>query len=322
MWKFNTKTISQFVEFLRILSLDRKFVIIGMFLLIFLYPGQNALQTLIINPGTVRAYSIPSPSLVLYPKNDGVKAPYVSAHSVVIQDVIGKTIMYSKNPDTLFMPASITKVMTALVALDEWSDLDTIIEVKNEDRAIGQTIELQKGERITLKNILYGLLVHSGNDAALAVADNYPGGYLAFVDAMNQKAKDLHLDHTTFKNPSGIEQYGHLTTSRDLAVLAATALQNPTISSMVEIQRIVVTDITGTIFHDLITTNELLGQIDGLKGLKTGWTENAGECLVSYIDRDGEKVVMVVLGSLDRFGDTRLLVDWAFNHHNWITPDL
>jgi D-alanyl-D-alanine carboxypeptidase len=239
----------------------------------------------------------------------------------VVQDAVGKTIMYSKNQDAKLMPASITKIMTALVALDHWSDLNTVIEVKNEDRAIGQTIKLEKGEGITLKNILYGLLVHSGNDAALAVADNYCApnvakgevgtcGYSAFVDAMNTKAKDLHLDNTTFKNPSGVEQYGHLTTARDLAILAATALQNPVIAEMAQTQRIVITDVTGVIVHDLGTTNELLGVLPGLKGLKTGWTTNAGECLVSYVDRDGHKIILVVLGSLDRFGDTTKLVDW------------
>ena len=186
--------------------------------------------------------------------------------------------------------------MTALVALDYWSDLESVIEVKNEDRAIGQTIELVKGERITINNILYGLLVHSGNDAALAIADNYCApseadgevgscGYSAFVDAMNQKAKDLHLEHTTFKNTSGV-----------------------------------VTDVTGQIVHDLESTNELLGLVPGLKGLKTGWTTNAGECLVSYVDRNGKKIIVVVLGSNDRFGDTRSIVEWSYNHHEWVIP--
>lgn len=291
-------------------------------LLVFLYPGHNSLQTLIIKPGPLRAYSLPSSLDMPYPKNDETKTPYVSARSVVVQDAVSKTIMYSKDLDTKLMPASITKVMTALVALDYWTDLDTIIEVKNEDRAIGQTIKLERNERITLKNILYGLLVHSGNDAALAIADNYEGGYAAFVSAMNAKARELHLDDTSFKNPSGIEQYGHFTTARDLAILAATALQSPIIAEMASTKRVVITDITGSIVHDLTTTNELLDQIPGMKGLKTGWTTNAGECLVSYVDRDGHKVIFVVLGSLDRFGDTRTLIDWAYDHHEWITPEL
>lgn len=320
MWKF--KLFREYISRLQKLDFSRRLLAISILLLTFLYPGHNALQTIVINPGEVRAYTIPQPTLTLYPQSDGVHAPGTSAHAVVVQDAVGKAMMYQKNPDTLLMPASITKVMTALVALDNWSDLNTVITVKNEDRAIGQTIELQEGEQITLKNILYGLLVHSGNDAALAVADNYPGGYSAFVAAMNAKAQDLHLDHTTFKNPSGVEQYGHLTSARDLAVLAGVAMSNPLIAEIVQVQQITITDVTGGIVHDLETTNELLGQIQGLKGLKTGWTINAGECLVSYIDRDGHKIIVVVLGSLDRFGDTRTLVDWAYTHHNWITPVL
>lgn len=320
MWKL--KLFREFISSFQKLDNSRWLLAVSSLLLAFLYPGHNSLQTIVINPGEVRAYSISPPALSLYPKNDGVKPPGVSSRAVIVQDAAGKAMMYEKNPDTLLMPASITKVMTALVAIDHWTDLETIITVKNEDRAIGQTIELQKGEQITLQNILYGLLVHSGNDAALAVADNFPGGYSAFVAAMNAKAKELHLDHTTFKNPSGVEQYGHTTTARDIAVLASIAMSNPLIAEIVQIQSITVTDVTGIIVHKLETTNELLGVIPGLKGLKTGWTTNSGECFVSYIDRDGKKIIVVVLGSLDRFGDTAVLVDWAYTHHNWITPVL
>jgi D-alanyl-D-alanine carboxypeptidase (penicillin-binding protein 5/6) len=331
MW--NSKLFHEFFSSLNKLDPSRQFLAASCMLLVLLYPGQNYLQKIIINPGKVRSYSFPISQSVIYPRSDNIAAPRLSARSIIVQDAVSKTIMYAKNPDSKLMPASITKIMTALVALDHWTDLETIIEVKNEDRAIGQTIKLEKGERITLKNILYGLLVHSGNDAALAVADNYCApsvaegevgscGYSAFVDAMNAKAAELHLDNTTFKNPSGIEQYGHLTTARDLAILAASALQNPVIADMAQTKHVVVTDVTGLIIHDLETTNELLGVIPGMKGLKTGWTTNAGECLISYVDRDGHKIIIVVLGSLDRFGDTTKLVDWVYSHHNWITPEL
>lgn len=320
MWKL--KLFRKFLLSLNNLSTDRLILISSFLLLIFLYPGQNSLQTIVINPGPVRASTLSIITPILYPQSDGTKIPYHSARAVVIQDLESKTILYSKNPDMLTLPASITKVMTALVALDYWSDLDTIIEVKNEDRAIGQTIKLERGEQITIKNILYGLLVHSGNDAALALAENFPGGYTAFVSTMNKKAQELHLDHTTFKNPSGVEQYGHSTTARDLAVLAAYAMQNTIIAQMAQTKRIVITDITSSISHDLETTNELLGVIPGMIGLKTGWTTNAGECLVSFVERDGHQIVVVVLGSLDRFGDSTALINWAYAHHNWIIPVL
>lgn len=286
------------------------------------YPGHNYLQTLGINPGPIIAYDLPSPRISLYPQNDQTKAPYVSSRAVLIKDLGSKTDIYAKNADVMMMPASITKLMTAVVALDHWHDLNVAIEVKNEDRAIGQTIDLVKGESITIQNLLYGLLIHSGNDAALAVAENYPGGYDAFVAAMNRKAQSLHMTNTTFKNPSGVEQLGHLTTARDIATLAAYAMQNAEIARIVSIKRIIATDITGQIIHDLETTNELLGVVPGLKGIKTGWTSGAGECLVSYIERDSHKIIVVVLGSLSRFGDTSKLVEWAFGHHDWITPVL
>jgi D-alanyl-D-alanine carboxypeptidase len=320
MWKL--KTFRDFLLRFPKLDRSRQLLAISCILLAILYPGQNSLQKIVINPGIVHSYSLPQITPELYPLHDGVKVPYVSARAVVIQDKGSKTILYSKNPDMLTLPASITKVMTALVALDHWSDLNTVITVKNEDRAIGQTIDLVKGESITLKNILYGLIVHSGNDAALAVAENYPGGYTAFVKAMNDKASDLHLDHTTFKNPSGVEQYGHTTTARDLAILAGVAMNNQVIADMANTRLITLTDVTGTIFHGLETTNELLGVVPGLIGLKTGWTTNAGECLLSVVERDGHKVVVVVLGSLDRFGDSTDLINWTYTHHKWITPEL
>lgn len=212
--------------------------------------------------------------------------------------------------------------MTALVALDYWQDLDTVLTVKNEDRAIGQTIDLVKGEQLTVGNLLKGILIHSGNDAALALADNYPGGYSSFVTAMNQKANDLHLENTTYKNPSGIEQYGHVTTPRDLAILAGVAMSNPIIANIVGTKFTTISNTTGEIVHPLESTNELLGAIPGLRGLKTGWTENAGECLVSYIERDGHPVVIVILHSLDRFGETTKLVDWVYSHHAWQVPSI
>ena len=322
MWKPNLTLFSQFFFALRNLSVPHLVFFFLIFLLAFLYPGQNTLQRLVIHPGSIRSYTLPSPSPVLYPQNDGTIFPRISARAVIVQDVGSRTLMYAKSPDTPLLPASTTKIMTALVALSTWPDLDTVITVKNEDRAIGQTIELQKGEQLTLKNMLYGLLVHSGNDAALALADNFPGGYEAFVQAMNVKAESIHLGHTVFKNPSGVEQYGHVTTARDLAILAGIAMENQLIEQIVSTRAITITDISGTISHYLATTNELLGVLPGLKGLKTGWTENAGECLISYVERDGHPIIIVVLGSLDRFGDTNDLVNWVYAHHNWIIPQI
>lgn len=305
------------------LSSDRPRLLlaISFMLLAIMYPGQNVLQTTVIEPGEVLSFSLPTPAPVLYPLPDGTRAPYHTARGVIVQDVVSKTILYSYQPDIKTAPASITKLMTALVALDQYGE-DTPIEVKNEDRAIGQTIELEQGENLSFKSILAGLLISSGNDAALALADNYPGGYQEFVKAMNQKASDLHLDSTVYKNPSGIDQYGHLTTPRDLATLASVAVKTHEIMALASLKNLTITDLTGQITHELDSTNDLLGIVPGLKGLKTGFTASAGECLISYVERGDHKIIVVILGSTDRFGESSALIDWAYAHHDWVIPSI
>lgn len=322
MWKPNLQTLHKFIIFFRDLPVPRLLLSSGILLLAFLYPGHNARQLLVLHPGTVKGVTTPPSPTVLYPDSDLTPPPATSARAVVIQDVGSKTILYSRNPDQLVLPASTTKIMTALVALDTWPDLETVVTVQHEDRAIGSTIELISGEEITIRALLYGLLVHSGNDAALALADNYPSGYSGFVAAMNAKALTLHLEHTVYKNPSGVEQYGHVTSARDLSVLAGVAMQDPTLAEIASTRSITITDQTGSHRHVLESTNELLGVLPGIRGLKTGWTTNAGECLVSYVERDGHAIITVVMGSSDRFGDTQSLVEWAFAHHQWIVPTL
>jgi D-alanyl-D-alanine carboxypeptidase (penicillin-binding protein 5/6) len=302
------------------LSDGRKAFAVLLLFFVVLYPGHNRLQRTVLNPGPVKSYDLTHNPFTLYPESDGVRPPALSAVGIVVQDVTSHAVIFERQADRYMLPASTTKIMTALVAIDAWADLNTVLTVKNEDRAIGQTIDLVQGEQLTVESLLKGILIHSGNDAALALADNYPGGYPAFVTAMNDKAKSLHLDRTTYKNPSGIEQYGHVTTPRDLAILAGVAMSNPLIAEIVNTKFTVIKDITGEITHPLETTNELLGAVEGLKGLKTGWTENAGECLVSYIERDGHPVIIVILGSRDRFGETAKLVDWVYTHHAWKAP--
>jgi len=305
-----------------IFPLSRQLFALGCLFLLAAYPGHNRLQTMVLTPGPLKNYVLGELNPAVYPVSDKTPVPPTLARGIVIQDISSKSLLFSRQADVPMLPASTTKIMTALVAREYWTDLNTVLTVKNEDRAIGQTIDLVRGEQLTIKSLLQGLLIHSGNDAALALADNYPGGYSAFVLAMNAKAKALHLDHTVYKNPSGVEQYGHVTTPRDLAILAGVAMTDPLFAEIVGTRQTIISDTTGNITHPLTTTNELLGVIQGLTGLKTGWTENAGECLVSYVERDEHAVILVVLGSTDRFGDTRPLIDWVYSHHTWQEPRL
>jgi D-alanyl-D-alanine carboxypeptidase (penicillin-binding protein 5/6) len=173
------------------------------------------------------------------------------------------------------------------------------------------------GERITVENLLYGSLIHSGNDAAWALADHYPGGEQKFVEAMNAKAKELHLTQSQFTNPVGYDNPNHKMSPVDLALLGEAALNNKVIAKMVAIPSITISDVTHTYFHQLKNVNELLGKIPGVGGIKTGWTEEAGENLITLVERSGHRVIIVVLHSQDRFGDTSNLINWIFNNYQW-----
>ena len=315
------KSKSNFVAFITSQSKPVLLFTFSLVLITLFYPGHNKLQQTLTSPGPLFVKENVVFSLADYPSSDGTTPPSVASTSYIVQDISSKTVLASRRPDTPLPPASITKLMTAMVALDTWSDTSTVLVVKNQNRAIGQTIDLVEGEQLTLDSLLHALLIHSGNDAALTIADNYPGGYAKFVEAMNAKALSLRLSRTSFKNPSGIDQYGHVTTARDIATLASIALSNPSISSIVSKDKYVITDITGNLKHELESTDELLTELPGLIGGKTGWTTGAGECFVSYVERGGRGIITVVLGSTDRFGDTTRLVEWAYAHHTWTQVD-
>lgn len=298
---------------------SKRLFYVSLLLLTYLYPGHYSWQTVVLKPGEVLSYTSPLIELAPYPQSAGIPATAYSAAAIVVQDVDSRRILFEQNPRTTLFPASTTKIMTALVALDFYSP-EQIIVVNQDDLADGQRMGLVVGEAITFQSLLYGLLIQSGNDAAMTLANHYEGGYHAFITAMNNKAAALHLDDTYYLNPIGFDAEGHTTTARDLAILASIAMENTTISQIVVLPQVTVTDVTGTTLHPLQTTNELIGELDGIKGLKTGWTENAGECLVTFIERDGHPVIIVVLNSADRFGDTRSLIDWVYSHHTWIRP--
>ncbi len=251
----------------------------------------------------------------------GALPPAVSAQGVYVVDAESLTPLYAKNEKQRFYPASTTKVVTALVALDLY-DTDDVLTVKIASIE-GQLMNLQNGERITLENLLYGLLVHSGNDAAVAIANSY--GYDRFIDLMNKKARELHMNDTTFRNPNGLDDMQQLTTPYDLTLAARELLKNPYLTKIVGTKEITISDVDYTVFHHLSNVNKLLGEIRGLGGLKTGYTEFAGENLVSFYKHEGHDFIIVVMKSNDRFADTRTLVDWIITNISYIpaleTPD-
>lgn len=291
------------------------FVLIIFFLL---YPGQNIYTVgSTISKIFVKPLPFIPPVPAPYPANKTGVYPgsEISAVGAVVQDLDSGVYLFRRNEDYPFSPASTTKIMTALVALDNYS-LDDVVTVKKPVTE-GQTINLVPGERITVENLLYGALIASGNDAAWALADNFPGGEQKFVEAMNQKAKAIHLTSTNFTNPVGFDDSNHKTTPKDLATLARVALENKIITKMVAIPQITISDVTHTYYHPLSNVNQLLGKIPGVAGIKTGWTEEAGENLVTLVERNGHRVIIVVLKSQDRFADTIKLIDWVFTNYEW-----
>jgi serine-type D-Ala-D-Ala carboxypeptidase (penicillin-binding protein 5/6) len=241
--------------------------------------------------------------------------PIVSSQGVIAVDIDSGTTLYEKNADQTLLPASTTKILTALTALD-YFPLDSKLKVEKVG-VDGQKMGLVKGEEITFENLLYGLLVYSGNDAAEVIAQNYPGGRELFINAMNIKAKQLHMDKSHFENPVGFDDYNHISTAKDMVRLARVAIQNPIISKIVSTKHISVTDTSGQIVHELESTNQLLGEVEGVRGVKTGWTEGARENLITLVERNNHKVMIAVLGSQDRFGETKELINWIFTNYSW-----
>jgi D-alanyl-D-alanine carboxypeptidase (penicillin-binding protein 5/6) len=299
----------------------------------FLFPGQNWYLAVNLNYQSpkVQPLGISIPSPADYPINfTGVQPPNLTAQSAVVLDRDSAVVLYGKDEKTKVLPASTVKIMTALVVMDYYN-LDDVLEV-DEVNGQGQDMELVKGERIAVKNLLYGVLVSSANDAALVLAQNYPGGETGLVAVMNQKAKELNLNDTYFANPTGLDsdQQGNLltdysyTTALDLARLTSEALTNEAFIQMVKTPKIIVSDVSGTIKHPLYNLNELLEKLEGIEGVKTGWTQDAGECFIGYAEREGRGIITVILGSQDRFGETTRLVDWVFENFRWqeITPSI
>lgn len=262
---------------------------------------------------SVEATSSPTP----YPrlKTGAQEPPYLTAQAAIALDSVSGAIFYAKNERMQFWPASTTKLMTALVALELY-DPDDIITVRN-PLTEGSIMGLLDGEQISVENLLYGLLIHSANDAAYALARQHEEGMSGFVEDMNDKAVEIGLENTHFFNPAGFDNEKQFTTVLDLSRLTRIAMQNRTVLHMVGIPAITVSDSTFTHFHELKNVNQLLGTVPGVAGVKTGWTENAKENLINLTKRDGQSVITIVLGSNDRFGETVQLTEWVFNNTVW-----
>lgn len=302
---------------LRLISL----VILIMYVII--QPGTGYYETLRLEfrPSPIRQTEfddfVPSDFAL---KKTAANPPHLSAQGLVVTDVNSAAVMYEQNANLRLHPASLTKLMTVLVALEHYH-LDEILSVNRlggfpEESEMGLSV----GDKVAVQQLLEGLLIPSGNDAAYTLADNYPGGITSFVAEMNRKAKDLHMENTNFENPSGVDGLNHFSTPKDMSLLTAIAIKNPVISKIVSTAKIDVHDASGKKTYKLKNVNQLLGKVIGVDGVKTGFTKAAGQCLITSTSRDGRRIVVVVMGSLDRFGESAKLIEWTFDNFKWVSP--
>jgi len=249
----------------------------------------------------------------------GVK---LNAKAAVVLDRKSNQILFEKEGSKKLPMASLTKIMTALVFLESKINLDDTIIIKNDAVEIeGSDIDLEIGEKIKLKDLLSGILIASGNDAAQAIAESTSGNINNFVSQMNKKALEFGLFDTYFVDATGLDADGHYSTARDLAFLANRAFDNQEIVSIIGMKEYEFTSESGKIHHFRNTNLLLRDDYPGVLGGKTGFTDNAGYCLINLAsDKKGHQIITVVLGAKengDQFQDTKALIDWTFKNFKW-----
>ena len=235
-----------------------------------------------------------------------IRAQAVSAEKAILLDAISGRVLYEKNADAQSLIASTTKIMTALVVCEQCNVLDRMRIPKEAVGIEGSSMYLKEGEVLTLQELLYGLMLSSGNDAAVALAIYCGGTVEGFAELMNDKARILGMKNTHFENPNGLDSPGHYSTARDLAVLAAYAMENPIFAKTVSTKSIRVGE------RYLTNHNKLLWRVEGADGVKTGFTKAAGRILVSSATRDNRRLIAVTLNAPGDWQDHTVLLNDGF----------
>lgn len=250
---------------------------------------------------------------VIQTASEAVDAPKINSRYAIVLDRNNKTILYGKNEKTKTKMASTTKIMTSLVVLEN-TNLNNTVEISSKAAGTGGSrLKIKKGDKITVRDLLYGLMLRSGNDAAVALAEYVGGSLEGFAELMNKKAEELGLVNTHFVTPHGLDSEEHYTTPYELAVLTAYALDNEAFANIVNTKTCNIT-INGYP-RTISNTNELLGNLNGVYGVKTGFTNGAGRCLVTSIKRGNLDVICVVLGADTkkiRTTDSINLIEYTF----------
>ena len=238
-----------------------------------------------------------------------VQAQAVSAKRACVLDAVTGRMLYERNVNEQSLIASTTKIMTALIVCEQCNVLDRMRIPKEAVGIEGSSMYLKEGEVLTLQELLYGLMLSSGNDAAVALAIYCGGTVEGFAELMNDKARILGLTGTHFENPNGLDAPGHYSTARDLAVLAAYAMENPIFAKTVSAKTVRIGD------RYLTNHNKLLWRLEGADGVKTGYTKAAGRILVSSAQRQGRRLVAVTLDAPDDWNDHCHLLNEGFSRY-------
>lgn len=245
------------------------------------------------------------------PVENQCPVPAVSAQTAVLIEANSGEVLYEKNAGEKAYPASITKIMTALLAIEN-CDLDKIVKVSGNAAGVeGSSIYLEKGEKISLRDLVYGLMLRSGNDAAIAISEAVGGSTEKFVMMMNKKARELGALNTHFMNPSGLHDPEHYTTAKDMAIISRAAMENEEFKKIAATKNWV-TDRGEGKYNYFYNKNKVVYQYNGGTGIKIGYTKVAGRTLVASSERDGMALICVVMNAPDWFQDTYKLMDYAY----------
>jgi len=237
-----------------------------------------------------------------------------NAEAAAVVDVSSGRILYSKQGDVRMRIASLTKVMTAIVAIEQGNLADLVTVSRNAAVQEGSSVYLKAGEQVSLSTLLYGLMLRSGNDAAVAIAEHVGGSLEGFVYMMNEKAAQLGMTNTHFTNPSGLDEEGHVSTANDLAKLTAYALKNPVFRDIVKTKVKRLPNPDGRWDYVWENKNKMLHLYEGADGVKTGYTKLARRCLISSATRGGQQIAVVTLNDNYDWADHARALDYGFEH--------
>lgn len=294
----------------------------GAIFFIFGYPVSTPHTNFGIQPPdkTGRAFLLPVTETNYRPVRDfNIAEPMLNAASAALFDVQSGRFLFAKNINKRLPIASVTKLMSAVVVLENLN-LNQIFSVPAETINVdGNGADLFKDEQLRVVDLLKIMLVKSSNDAALTLAAEAQKLGINFVSKMNEKARNLGMFNTNFKDPAGLNDYDAFSTASDLIKLVNYAISYEIIPNTLKEKVMDVSSADKKIIHHLVNTNKLLGQIRGIIMGKTGYTDNALGTMVLAVDLDngGDSLVSVVLGSQDRFGETKKLIEWGMKAYNW-----